>query len=71
MEAMMEFKLDSVCGIYCGACPMLTVTRQRETGEVTYAKLPDEMMQESCHGCRSTGCGECDTIFCLCLLACF
>lgn len=65
---MTNFRNDSVCGLYCGACPILTVTRYRETGAATGARLKGDFEKERCHGCRSDDvsdwCADCNIKAC-------
>jgi hypothetical protein len=50
----MTIQLDSYCGLYCGACFIMTAYRQKRTD-----CIPDEWvspihdMEIKCHGCKS------------------
>lgn len=70
---MPEYRHDSFCGLYCGACDILAAHRQGlETGcPPRWSDLPSELMnlpvgkkaEIKCHGCKSdivfAGCSKC------------
>jgi len=71
---MEEFRYDTYCGLYCGACDIMAAFR-KGTGEGRQAKwedLPPELQKNiptgktddiRCHGCKSdtvfVGCSKC------------
>ena len=66
-----NFRYDSYCGLYCGACDILNVyKRHREYGTTPqWAALPEPLQKHvphgtiECHGCKSDivfiGCRKC------------
>lgn len=59
----MEFKYDTYCGLYCGACEVLVATKNGDVEKAAKAwnMKPEELR---CHGCKtgtiSSFCSTCD-----------
>ncbi|TAL33200.1 MAG: DUF3795 domain-containing protein [Spirochaetes bacterium] len=68
---MNEFKLESYCGIYCGACEIMAAYRKgiAENREAAWGDVPPPMngmlppARPICHGCKTDtvfdGCARC------------
>jgi len=48
----MEYRYDSYCGLYCGACPVLVANENGTVKEraMEWGKKPQDLR---CHGCKS------------------
>jgi len=63
----MEFRYDTYCGLYCGACPFLLATeRGRLAALVKGESIPEA--DAACHGCKSAAanlfCRDCELSAC-------
>lgn len=49
----MDYRYDTYCGLYCGACPILRANRQGVVEEqaAEWKTTPEEI---TCHGCKSS-----------------
>lgn len=63
----MEYRYDSVCGLFCGACDVLLANKANQLEEM--AKLENMSVADlRCHGCKSVVnavyCIDCDMRLC-------
>lgn len=49
----MDFRYDSYCGLYCGACDTLQANKEGRVNELALARKR-KLDEVSCHGCKTT-----------------
>ena len=55
----MDFRYDTLCGLYCGACPILVANENDAVATIAQAwKMEPEQLR--CHGCKS----EINAVYC-------